>query len=203
MRPADDGDRARRSRPRTRPGGRHPKARPGRPRSPWRRAGRGRPRRTARRRAASRRRAPQTSAPIDARAILEPSSRRLRRSDHQRLVIALDENRAARATRQRLQAQRTRTRVEVEHAAIWRRSENVEDRFSDLCRRRPGLRAAGRPKLTPTIRPASEPHYGPLTTSRCPPGQIEAGAGTRPWCPRHTQECPRGEKPKSPMSPEA
>src|SRR5947209_4010035 len=97
--------------------------------------------------------------------------------------VMLDEDRAARAPRQRLQTQRAGARVEVEDAAIWRRSENVEDRFSNLCCRRPGVRASRSPEPSPTIRPASEPHYGPLTTSRLIPGQIgptaERGAGGR------------------------
>ncbi len=53
----------------------------------------------------------------DARAILEPQLAQVAAEGDQRLVIALDEDRATGAARQRLEAQRAGPGVEIEHAA--------------------------------------------------------------------------------------
>ena len=67
--------------------------------------------------------------------------------------------------------ERARPRVEIEDVALGWRPEDVEDRLSDLRRRRPGLPAARGDEAPPPVEPACQTHWRLVPTSPLARGQ--------------------------------
>src|SRR3954470_15778592 len=89
----------------------------------------------------------------------QPERLQVGADDRHRARVALDEQRAGRPPRERLDAQRPRPREQVEDAGAVERPEGREQRLAHAVRRRPGA-APGR-RLQPAPAEAARPARGP------------------------------------------
>ena len=87
-----------------------------------------------------------------------PSASRLARRASTARACVVDEQRAARAARQRLDAEGARARVEVEHALAVERAEDREQRLADAVGRRARVPAGRRGEPPAPERAGDDPH---------------------------------------------
>src|SRR5687768_14433710 len=112
----------------------------------------------------------------------QPEGIVIRPDDGDRARVALDEQRARGAPRQRLDAERARAGVEVEHPGPVQRAEHREQRLADAIRRR--ARSAARRRCEPA--PAEAARYDahaltpPRPRARPRPGRPRAGRARGP-----------------------